>query len=768
MAKQALANALRYMRRLTAADGGDGQDDAQLLRRFVARRDEAAFATLLERHAALVYGVCRQVLHNAHDAEDAFQATFLVLARKAASVRRRESLAAWLYRVALNLARTARARAARRQAHEREAALMPGTTADDPARRDWLPVLHEEVGRLPEKYRVPVVLCYLQAKTHDEAARQLGWPLGTVKGRLARARDLLRRRLVRRGLALTTAALAAALAEDAAAAVPPALLGLTLRAALAFAAGGAVPGGATSAGAVTLAEGGLKTMAVTKLVLVLLVLSAAGGLGSLFVLGGADNGPPAGGTAPGAAGAPAPPPAGNDFGPEVKGLRARVTLPRDTFAVGEAVPVTYVVKNVSGHEQTLWHCGFWPNHQVLVRDAAGKEPPLSELGRQRRQSFAPGGERDKNVPVAVPPGGEDAAYEKYNLAALYDLSRPGRYTVQYVYEEKHGGWEGRLPSNQAGFEVVARKEREDAAESEAMRVEGLNFVAVVPKRVATPPAGGRRAFDLGLRVTNVTDKPVALSTFDVIRPRLYTAGGKELVMDGGRNGSPRPSPPVVLAPGASWTWRPEARLEWAAGDISILLLRGPDGRGVAGSWWFTLKEGKYRLAVEYANRSPKQGDVSLWVGKAVTREVEFEIVTQENRESREKPAAEPAEGVVKDDLVKLQGTWRLVAAEEGGLAVPPANFARNQHWVFSGKTGTFQSGLRGLSGTITLDPTKSPRWIDVTSEGGFVLQGIYELKGDRLRLFFVPQGTRRPTEFKTEKGTQLSIGTYERGKTDPK
>jgi RNA polymerase sigma factor (sigma-70 family) len=245
MASQTLVGLLRYLCRLGSTNASDEQSDARLLQQFVAQRDEAAFATLLERHGPLVLGVCRHVLGNTHDTEDAFQATFLILARKAASIRRQQSLAAWLHRVAANVSRTARANASRRRAHERQAALLAQPTpAGDEAFPDWRPLLHEEVDRLPEKYRVPIVLCYLEGQTHDQAARQLGWPLGTVKGRLARARHLLRARLARRGLTLSAGALGAALAQGPApAAVPAALLALTLRAALAFAARGAVPGG---------------------------------------------------------------------------------------------------------------------------------------------------------------------------------------------------------------------------------------------------------------------------------------------------------------------------------------------------------------------------------------------------------------------------------------------------------------------------------------------------------------------------------------------
>src|SRR5262249_7924303 len=157
------------------------------------------------------------LLGDPHAAEDAFQATFLVLAKKAASLHRHEGLTAWLHRVALNIARTAVADTARRRTHERQAALLTQpTNADDVALADWQALLHGEVGGLPEKYRLPVVLCYFEGKTHGEAARQLGWPLGTIKGRLARARDLLRPRLARRGLALATATLAVTVTQGAA------------------------------------------------------------------------------------------------------------------------------------------------------------------------------------------------------------------------------------------------------------------------------------------------------------------------------------------------------------------------------------------------------------------------------------------------------------------------------------------------------------------------------------------------------------------------
>src|SRR5438067_7096191 len=196
------------------ADGSD----AHLLGRFVQHRDEEAFATLMGRHGPMVLGICRRVLRDQQDAGDVFQATFLVLVRKAASLGRPESLGNWLYGVAYRIALQARAGAARWRALERQVANVPAPEPVDEKVWDELrPLLDEEINRLPEKYRAPVVLCYLEGKTYAEAARLLGWTKGTVSGRLARARDLLRPRLARRGLALAAGGVAVLLAQHGAA-----------------------------------------------------------------------------------------------------------------------------------------------------------------------------------------------------------------------------------------------------------------------------------------------------------------------------------------------------------------------------------------------------------------------------------------------------------------------------------------------------------------------------------------------------------------------
>jgi RNA polymerase sigma factor (sigma-70 family) len=244
-----VGNVLGHLRRLLAGEGGDPTDDVRLLQRFASDRDEAAFTTLVQRYGPLVLRVCRNVLFDSHDVDDAFQATFLVLVKKAGTLAQPWLLGPWLHGVAYRVAVRARAQAARRRQHERQAKVM--ATQDSFSESDWRelgPVIEEEVHSLPEKYRVPFVLCYLEGKTNEEAARLLGCPKGTILSRLSRGRERLRSRLMRRGITLSAALFAAALSEATAQAlVPLALVGATVRAAVEMAGGAAAGAGALAA-----------------------------------------------------------------------------------------------------------------------------------------------------------------------------------------------------------------------------------------------------------------------------------------------------------------------------------------------------------------------------------------------------------------------------------------------------------------------------------------------------------------------------------------
>jgi RNA polymerase sigma factor (sigma-70 family) len=260
----------RVIRQLRGAclPGGAGAGDAELLGRFVAHRDERAFEALVRRHGPMVLGVCRRVLRNEADAEDAFQATFVVLVRKAHAVAPRSAVGNWLYGVAHKAALKARAMNSRRRARERQAEAAT-RNAPDGTWSHLLDALDDELSALPEKYRTAIVLCDLEGLSYRQAAARLGCPQGTLSGRLTRGRALLARRLARRGLTVPAAALGALLAREASASLPPPLLAAALRAAR------PLKTLALSAQVASLAEGTLKMMLLSKLNRMVVPLLAA-------------------------------------------------------------------------------------------------------------------------------------------------------------------------------------------------------------------------------------------------------------------------------------------------------------------------------------------------------------------------------------------------------------------------------------------------------------------------------------------------------------
>jgi RNA polymerase sigma factor (sigma-70 family) len=270
MANGGFNRVLRQVRRAAQLADGANRTDGQLLECFLARRDEAAFEALLRRHGPMVLGVCRRVLCNEADAHDAFQATFLVFVRKAAAIVPRARVGSWLYGVAHKTALKARAMNRHRHAKEQRAA-VPARPPDE-GLVERLALLDEALSRLPAKYRAPVVLCYLEEKSLQEAARQLGCPQGTVASRLARAREMLAQRLARYGLPLGSAALTAALTQAAQAAVPPAWLASAIHAAAGRATAAVGPQVVALAEGVAQSVGMAKWQAVAATLLVVALL----------------------------------------------------------------------------------------------------------------------------------------------------------------------------------------------------------------------------------------------------------------------------------------------------------------------------------------------------------------------------------------------------------------------------------------------------------------------------------------------------------------
>jgi RNA polymerase sigma-70 factor (ECF subfamily) len=395
VAAETLGEVLRRIGRRAGLEGVLTLTDGQLLERFAGGRDEPAFAALMVRHGPMVLGVCRRLLSDAGEAEDAFQAAFLVLARKAGAIQCRPLLGAWLYGVAYKVAARLRGQAWRRRAREKPADFdaLPAAYGPDPS--DY-PAIHEEVQRLPDKYRAPVVLCYLEGKTHEEAAGLLHWPLGTVKGRLARARDLLRRRLVRRGVGLDADAWRTAMASVLA---PAALVDATVRAASHFAAGHANACGLISGRSLALTEGVLRTMMLTNgKILAALVLTAALliGTGSFFYgSAGAESGParktPANRDKPPAAANP------KEDKEAIQGtwkVTAVETGGKDVSATDEFKPLAEAEWVVTADEITFELPGK-PDQKAAYKIDASKKPKELDV----TPSDGPANEKDKMMPA---------------------------------------------------------------------------------------------------------------------------------------------------------------------------------------------------------------------------------------------------------------------------------------------------------------------------------------------------------------------------------
>ena len=380
MATAPMDTVIRHLRRVVllhdAADGTDGD----LLAAFIDQKDQVAFETLMRRHGPMVLAVCHRVVRNHHDAEDAFQATFLVLARKASSIKPRGMVANWLHGVAYRTAMKARTMAGKRQGREKQLkdTLEPPATQQNPW-HDVQALLDQELNGLPENYRLPILLCDLGGKTIKDATQQLGWPQGTLAGRLARGRKLLAKRIANRGGVLSAGSLAAVVARNVASAgVPNSLKVSTVNAATLIAAGQSTVAGMVPAKVLALMEGVLKAMLLSKLKAASAVLFLVLGV---MVLGGGilEN--------PRAAGQTAPPPvqAKPDAKPDIrkaappmddlsievaeKQPKNKVNLPRGAAPVQALVKLSADKKFIS--VQTL-HSWFEPVTPV-TNEVEGKK-----------------------------------------------------------------------------------------------------------------------------------------------------------------------------------------------------------------------------------------------------------------------------------------------------------------------------------------------------------------------------------------------------------
>jgi RNA polymerase sigma factor (sigma-70 family) len=416
---------LQYLYHVVAPPSLGDLPDRELLHRFVTHHDETAFQVLLRRHGPMVLRVCQRLLHNRQDAEDAFQATFLVLTRKAASAHWHESVGTWLYEVAHRLALEAKSRACRRRAGESRLPPRPSTDLlSEITGRELLAVLDEELIRLPEKYRAPMVLCCLEGNSGEEAARRLGWSLSTLRRRMGRGRELLHTRLIRRGVTLSTAALSGALLMEsaAAAAVPAGLVGSTLRAMLLLAAGKLAAGDVSDQAGV-LTERMVRTMLAFKLkwtavlVLALGLLSAGAGILGHWAVAN----PPEGIAQAG------PQPVAEDPGPPkpVGEKQGGIDLSGDPLPQG-------ALARLGSSRLRGYRCLFLPDGRRLVRERADGALQIFEV---------PTGK-----PLAILHG-SDVPQRKEVIGSTIAFTQDGKYLAAVCWEGRCGIWEtatGRL------------------------------------------------------------------------------------------------------------------------------------------------------------------------------------------------------------------------------------------------------------------------------------------------------------------------------------
>jgi RNA polymerase sigma factor (sigma-70 family) len=397
---------LRHLRRRLGTSDLADLSDRELLQRFSAYHDEAAFEALLQRHGPLVLGVCRRVLADRHAAEDAFQATFVVLVRRAKAVAWRESVAGWLFEVARRIARQARAAAARHRLQpQQEETMTPESPLSAATQRELRDVLDEELQRLPEKYRAPVVLCYLEGRSNVEAARLLGWSKGTVSGRLARARDLLRQRLARRGWGPAAGLAAPVLAGLAlSAAVPAALADAATRAALQSATDAAF----LPAGVAALANRALREMAVHRLRLLgtLLLTLAAVSTGVVVLAQPASP--------------PLPAPAVAQTTPDAAGQPAEETPRLDRY--GDLLPDGALVRLGTlrfRHELLIHSIAVAPDGKSIASGGSGHAVRLWDAATGKELRRFPSGDA---LSVAFAPDGKSLAFPSHLDVLMCDVA----------------------------------------------------------------------------------------------------------------------------------------------------------------------------------------------------------------------------------------------------------------------------------------------------------------------------------------------------------
>jgi RNA polymerase sigma factor (sigma-70 family) len=724
---------VQQLRRAGLLRGAGGLTDGELLECFVSRRDAAALEALVRRYAPMVWGVCRRVLRDHHEAEDAFQAAFLVLVRKAGSITPRERVGSWLYGVARQTALKARATAAKQRARERQGTDVPEPATKGPGPADDLScALDEEMSRLPDKYRAAIVLCHLQGQTRKEAARQLGVPEGTLAARVARGRALLAKRLARRGLAVSGGALAGELFPPAApASVPAGALSAAVNAVRLTAAGRAA--GAVAARVATLTEGVLKAMVLNKAraALAIALVAAALLLGGVF------------GYHTLAADRPAPEPQKDRLADTL------VLLDKQWWEAASQYDVDTLSKILADD----W-IGF--DRGVSPAPDSPRWTKATSLENYRRWHF---------TEVKFVKDREVFRIDEHTALMIYEVkwraegkdgnssSGQSRYTRCWV--QRDGGW---FVKHTECVNLPVTKDEPPPL--------------LAPKPAGTPEPVWKR----GVRASSFWQTEIPENAFDGKRDTDWNAGDYAPAWIERDLGACLRLAGIALFPCQDIAG-PTTHEVWVSSEPIgndrtkaklVHTFKGETTNNSPLKFDFP-KDLSARYVLVRTTQSP------IWVAWW-----EVEVRVREGGQEKVIPLSPPDRPKqAEDDKAALQGTWQVLSVEAGGKDVTKP-WQRNEEWVVKDGWITVRDRERQLSHNevFAVRPEKSPKEIDINAYpvGVFVesdvVKGIYTLDGDvwkvclrQMPLDGPPKDwAERPKEMRTKEGGTAVLITLKRTK----